>query len=170
MDITLLILVVMVSVALAIAFWKGRWQLLVSGLKRGCNIFKSMWLRILIGITLGGLIQVLIPHELIAEWIGPESGLKGILIGSYVGVISIGGPHVRMPIIASIYTAGAGAGPIIALLIAMNLLSLQMLLTWQIPFFGVKVPLASYIACLFIPPLAGLVGGGIYELLKLTYV
>ncbi len=168
MDITLLILIVMVSVVLAIAFWKGRWQLIAAGLKRGGNIFKSMWLRILIGITLGGLIQVLIPHELIAEWIGPESGLKGILIGSYVAIFSIGGPHVRMPIIASIYAAGAGAGPIIALLIAMNLLSLQMLLTWQIPFFGVKIPLARYIACLFIPPLAGLVGGGIYELLKLA--
>ena len=55
MDITLVILIVMLSVTLAIAFWKGRWQLIASGLKRGGNIFKSMWLRILIGITLGGL-------------------------------------------------------------------------------------------------------------------
>ena len=167
-DGTLLILVIMVATAAGIAFWKGGWPLIRTGFERAGRIFQTVWLRLLLGITLGGLIQVLIPHELIATWIGPASGLKGILIGSYIGLFSIGGPHVRMPIIAAVYASGAGVGPIIALLIAMNLLSLQILITWQIPFFGLKIPLARYIVCLFVPPLAGLAGAVVYRLLNFT--
>jgi len=167
-DFTFLMLVAMVATAAGIAFLKGGLPLILKGFKRAGRIFQTVWLRLLFGIALGGLIQVLIPHELIAAWIGPASGFKGLLIGSYIGLFSIGGPHVRMPIIAAVYAAGAGAGPIIALLIAMNLISLQMLITWQIPFFGVRMPLARYLVCLFVPPLAGLAGAAVYRLLNIA--
>ena len=166
-DFTVLILLIMVATAAGIAFWKGGWPLISSGLKRTGNIFQSVWLRLIFGIILGGMIQVLIPSELIAAWIGPESGLKGLLIGSYIGFFSIGGPHVRMPIIAAVYAAGAGAGPIIALLISMSIISLQMLIVWQIPFFGLRMPLARFVVCLFVPPVAGYAGAAIYRLLNI---
>lgn len=154
----------MVAVAICIALWKGRWPLLLSGLKQTANTFKSMWLRILLGITFGGLIQVLIPGHLVAEWLGPTSGLKGILIGSYVGVIMSGGPYVILPIIASIYAAGAGVGPVISLLTG-GLLGIQGFVAYQIPFLGIRIALARYIVCLFIPPLVGLAGAAVYNLL-----
>lgn len=165
MDIALLILLAMVLIAIVAAFWKGRWQLLLSGFKQAGITFKSVWFRLLLGFTLGGLIQVLIPSDLIAEWLGPASGVKGILIGAYTGIIITGGPYVSLPIIASIYAAGAGVGPIIALLASMNLLSLPGLFTWQIPFLGVKIALTRYVICLFLPPLIGFAGGAIYQLL-----
>ncbi len=165
LDKTLLFLVVLVLIAAAATFWKGRWQLLFSGFKQTANIFKSMWFRILLGITFGGFIQVLIPGPLVAEWLGPASGLKGILIGSYVGIIMSGPPFVMLPIIASIYKAGAGVGPIIALLTGQGLIGLEMLIVWQIPFFGVELPLARYIVSLFIPPFAGLVGAAVFRLM-----
>ena len=168
MDITLLILLVMVAAAIVTVLWKGRWRLIALGFKQAAHTFQSMWLRVLIGFTLGGLFQVLIPNTLIVDWLGPASGLKGILIGSYVGIIITGGPYVTLPIIASIYAAGAGVGPVIALLTGANLISLPMLITWQIPFIGVRVALARYVVCLFIPPLAGLAGAAIYQLLNLA--
>lgn len=166
MDITLLILVAMVLAAIVAAWWKGGGQLLISGFKQAVGTFKSVWFRLILGFSLGGLIQVVIPSALIAEWLGPASGMKGILIGSYVGIIMTGGPYVTLPIIASIHAAGAGAGPIIALLTSMNLLSLPGLFTWVIPFLGVKIALTRYIICFFIPPLIGLVGGAVYQLLN----
>ena len=167
MDVALLILVALVFMAMVIAFWKGRWQLLISGFKQTGHTFKSMWLRLLLGITFGGFIQVLIPGPLIAEWLGPASGLKGILIGSYAGIIMSGGPYVMLPVIASIYAAGAGVGPVIALLTG-GMLGLQGLITWQIPFLGAKLALTRYIVCLFVPPIVGLAGAAVYELLNVV--
>ena len=164
MDMALWILVGMVVVAMVIALWRGRWQLLISGFKQAGLTLKSMWFRLGLGFTLGGLIQVLIPGPLIAEWLGPASGLKGILIASYSGIIMTGGPYVTLPVIAAIYAAGAGPGPVISLLASMNLLSLPGLLTWSIPFLGAKLALTRYVVCLFIPPIIGLTGSAVYQL------
>ncbi|MEE8414564.1 MAG: permease [Dehalococcoidales bacterium] len=166
MDIALWILIGMVAVAAVITLWRGRMPLLIAGLKEAVLTFKSMWYRLVLGFTLGGLIQVLIPSPLIAEWLGPASGLKGILIASYAGIVMTGGPFVTLPIIASIYAAGAGPGPIIALLASMNMLSLPMILTWEIPFLGVKIAVTRYIVCLFVPPVIGLAGASIFQLLN----
>ncbi len=168
MDIALWILIAMVVVATIIALWKGRLPLLISGLKEAGLTFTSMWYRLLLGFTLGGLIQVLIPSPLIAEWLGPASGLKGILIASYAGIIMTGGPYVTLPIIASIYAAGAGPGPIIALLASMNLLSLPTILTWEIPFLGAKIAITRYVVCLFVPPFIGLMGAAVFQLLTVA--
>ncbi len=165
-DVTLLILVVMVLVGVATAFWQGGWQLTILGLTRAGQLIQMVWLRLLLGFTLGGFIQVLIPRELIARWLGPSSGLKGILIGSYTGVIVSGGPYIILPVVASIYRAGAGVGPTIALLTGAGLLSLQGLIVWQIPFLGMGIPLARYIVCLFIPPLVGLIGGAVFRVIN----
>lgn len=165
MDTALLILAVLLTIAITIAFWKGRWQLLWSGLKQTGHTLRSMWFRILLGIIFGGLIQVLIPRSSIADWLGPTSGLKGILIASYVGLFVSGGPFVIMPVIASIYQAGAGPAQIIALL-AGGLLHVQRLFAWDIPFFGLRLALARFIVALLVPPLIGLTGGALYQLLN----
>ncbi|MFC1966996.1 permease [Chloroflexota bacterium] len=166
MDITLLILVALVFMTVVTTLWKGQLPLLILGFKQAGRNLQSIWLRLVLGFVLGGLIKVLVPSSLIAEWLGPASGLKGILIGSYMGLIVGGGPYVTLPIIASIYTAGAGAGPIIAFLVSTPLISLQGLLVWQIPFLGLKVALIRYAVAFFLPPLVGLAGGAVYQLIS----
>ena len=166
MDTALWILVGMVAAAAVAALWRGRWPLLYSGLRQAALTLKSMWFRLILGFSLGGLIQVVIPSPVIAEWLGPTSGLKGILIGSYAGVIMTGGPYVTLPIVASIYAAGAGPGPVIALLASMNLLSLPGLLTWAIPFLGAKLALTRWAVCLVVPPVIGVVGSAVFKLLE----
>lgn len=166
MDATLWILVGMVVTAILVALWRGRWPLLYSGLRQAVLTLRSMWCRLILGFSLGGLIQVVIPSPVIAEWLGPASGMKGILIGSYAGVIMTGGPYVTLPIVASIYAAGAGPGPVIALLASMNLLSLPGLLTWAIPFLGAKLALTRWAVCLFVPPVIGLIGSAVFRLLE----
>ncbi len=165
MDAALWILVGMVAAAVVVALWQGRWPLLYSGLRQAALTLRSMWFRLILGFSLGGLIQVVIPSPVIAEWLGPTSGMKGILIGSYAGVIMTGGPYVTLPIVASIYAAGAGPGPVIALLASMNLLSLPGLLTWAIPFLGAKLALTRWAVCLVVPPVIGLVGSAVFKLL-----
>jgi uncharacterized membrane protein YraQ (UPF0718 family) len=93
-------------------------------------------------------------------------GFKGIFIGSYIGIFIPAGPFSFMPIIASIYKAGAGVGPIIALYAGRAMLSLQILVVWQIPFLGVEIPLSRFLACLFLPPFVGLAGKVVYQLVS----
>lgn len=167
MDVSMWVLIGMLTTAMALAFWKGGWRMILSGFKEGALTFKSIWVRLVLGFSLGGLIQVVIPSPVIAEWLGPASGMKGILIGSYAGIIITGGPYVTLPVVASIFAAGAGVGPVIALLTSMNLISLPGLLTWAIPFMGVRLALSRYIVCLVIPPIVGLVGSAVYEFLTI---
>ena len=165
MDMTLLILVLLVLMAMVVAFWKGRWQLTISGFKQAGQTLRLIWIRLLLGVMLGGLLRALVPSTLIAEWLGPASGLKGILIASYAGIIISGGPYITLPIVASIYAAGAGVGPTIALLASVNMLGLQPLFAWQMAFLGAKIPLIRYAICFFLPPIIGLAGDAIYRLL-----
>ena len=163
-DISLLILALLVVITAAASLWTGGWQRTVSGLTKSVHLLNTVWLRLILGFNLGGLIQVLVSHELIVKWLGPTSGLKGICIGSYAGIFMMGGPFIRLPVIASIYRGGAGVGPVIALLTG-NELAIFGLIIWQIPFLGVGIPLARYIVCLFIPPLVGLLGELVYRLM-----
>lgn len=165
LDKTLLLLAAIVLIALVATLLTGGWQLAIDGLKQAGRLINTIWLRLLLGLTLGGLVQVLIPRALIAKWLGNTSGIKGILIGSYIGAIIPGGPYVFIPVIASIYKAGAGVGPVIAFLTGRTLLGIHVLVVWQIPFLGLEIPLARYIACLFIPPIVGLLGATVFRMI-----
>jgi uncharacterized membrane protein YraQ (UPF0718 family) len=165
MDVSLIILLALVSGAFGFALWRGGQKLAVSGFQQAGKTFLSMWWRFALGILLGGFIRVLIPGALIAEWLGPTSGLRGILIGSYTALLMTSGPYVYIPIIASVYEAGAGAGPVIALLTASPLIRLHTLLILEIPFFGTRIPLTKFAICLIIPPLVSLAGNALLQLI-----
>lgn len=159
------ILVVLVLIAVGVAFWRGGWPLTWLGLVQAGHLVGTVWFRLLLGFTLGGLIQVLVPRAVIAKWLGPASGIKGIIIGSYTAIIMVGGPYVLIPVVASLYVAGAGAGPIIALLIGHSLITLHTLIVWQVPFLGIGLPISKFIVGLIITPLAGFAGAAVFKLL-----
>jgi uncharacterized membrane protein YraQ (UPF0718 family) len=165
LDTTLLVLVALLLIALGLAFLKGGRQVAWEGAVQSARLFESVWLRLPLGFALGGMIQVLVPRQIIARWLGPASGLKGILIGSFVSVVLSGAPYVMLPIVASLYLAGAGPGPVIALMTGQALLGVQNLIVWQIPFLGVGVPLARFIVSLIVTPLVGITGAAVFKLL-----
>jgi len=166
MDITLLILLALISLAAVVAFLRGGPRLLFSSFLRTTRLMQNVWLRLLLGFTLGGLITVVIPGDLVTEWLGPASGIKGILIASYAGIIiGGGGAFVAMPLLVSFLVAGVGVGPVMALLTAWNLINLRGLFVWQIPFLGMELALSRYIVCLIFPPIAGVLGSLIYQLI-----
>ena len=70
----------MVLIAVVIALSIGGWQLAFSGFKQASQLINTVWFPLLLGLTLGGLLQVLIPSQSIAEWLAPASGLKASLL------------------------------------------------------------------------------------------
>ena len=166
LDVNLVILATIVLIAVVATLLKGGWQLTVLGFMQAGELIQRVWLYLLLGLILGGLVQKLTPSALIARWLGRTSGIKGIITGSYIGILLPMGPYAHMPIIAAIYRAGAGVGPIIALYTGRAMLSPLLLVIWQIPFLGMEIPMARYIACLLLPPMIGLAGRAVFQLLS----
>jgi uncharacterized membrane protein YraQ (UPF0718 family) len=52
----------------------------------------------LIGAFLiAGYVRVLVPEDVVREWLGKESGLKGVLVGYLAGALTFGAPSSVFP-------------------------------------------------------------------------
>ncbi len=125
------------------------------GLEKGWNLLASVGIRLLLGFALAGLMQVVIPPHYVSKWIGQESGYAGLWIGSLAGSLMPGGPYVMFPIIGGLYQAGASVGPLMALVTAWSVTSLNRLLVWEIPLLGTKIALLRFVASVVFPPIVG---------------
>ena len=66
----------------------------VQGMRSGFGMVLEILPLLLCAFLVAGMVQVLLPRELIAKWVGAESGFRGILIGTVAGGLSPGGPYV----------------------------------------------------------------------------
>jgi uncharacterized membrane protein YraQ (UPF0718 family) len=151
----------LVFVLLTSAAFAGTWLLLglreaTRGLAEGVKFFLDVGPRIAVAFLLAGLLRILVPQELIAQWLSDSSGLRGIIIGAAAGVFTPGGPFFQFPIIAVIFRMGAGAGPIVAYLTAWSLLGLHRVILWELPFLGPRLTVARIAVVLPAPIVAGI--------------
>ncbi len=122
---------------------------------------------IIASFLISSMLVLILPKELISTWIGKESGIKGISIGTALGVITPGGPFLTFPILVGFWKAGTGVGPIIAYLTSWSLLGLQRVLVWELPFLGPKFVAVRIAVSLLIPIILGISGQWIFNWLKL---
>jgi uncharacterized membrane protein YraQ (UPF0718 family) len=113
--------------------------------------------RMIAGMVLAGLVQAILPPDLVARWVGEESGLKGIFIAAAVGVLTPGGPMTSFPIVVAFYMSGADRGALVAYLTGWSLLGFQRLLVWELPLLGTEFTLYRIAAVAVLPILAGLI-------------
>ena len=138
----------------------------IAGLKSGLRITLQVLPLLIFSFIAAGMVQVLIPRETISRWIGAESGVRGILIGTVVGGLTPGGPYVSLPIAAGFLRAGAGIGTMVAFLTGWSLWAVSRL-PMEIGILGWKLTLIRLAATFFFPPIAGLIAqilskGGLY--------
>ncbi len=117
---------------------------------------------ILAAIFIGGLVQTVVPSELIIRWLGRESGIKGIALGAILGSMMPGGPYVSFPIAGAIYRAGASVGVVIAFISSWSLIAFARL-PLELPFLGKDVVVVRIAASLIFPIIIGLIGQMIYN-------
>jgi len=101
-----------------------------------------------------GMVQVLIPRELLSEWVGAESGMRGILIGTVAGALAPGGPYVSFPIAAGLLRSGASVGTMVAFLTGWSLWAVSRL-PMEVGILGWKFTLIHIASTFFFPPIAG---------------
>ena len=111
---------VIAIVLLFIGFQKGGGEHIL-GLKSSGNMLIQITPLLIFAFIIAGMVQVLIPQEMISRWIGTESGLRGLLIGTVMGGLMPGGPYVSLPIAAGLLRAGASIGTMVAFLTGWSL-------------------------------------------------
>lgn len=154
-----LIMGALALILLFVGYQKG--GLHISGLKTAGNLFISIIPLLFFAFIVAGMVQVLLPSEVIAKWMGEESGIRGILIGTAAGGLIPGGPFVSMPIAAGLMGAGAGVGTIVAYLTGWSLLQFARI-PIEVGILGWKLALIRISCTFFFPPIAGLIASFLF--------
>ena len=101
MIIPTIIMGLLAGILFFIACFKGQGQH-ISGLRQTLQMTAGILPLLTFALIVAGMIQVLLPHELLSKWVGEQSGIRGIMIGTIAGGLSPGGPYVCLPIVAGI--------------------------------------------------------------------
>ena len=163
-DISLVILLVLTVSVGVFAFVKDR-SLPVQGLYASGRLFGSVWIELLLGFLIAGLLDVLISPSEITAWLGTESSMRGILVGWMAGLVIPGGPYLLFPIVANLWKTGAAPGALIALITAKTLVSPIRMLTYEAPLLGWPLTIVRCVPALFVPPIMGILGQWPFSLL-----
>ncbi len=150
-----LIMAALALVLLVVAYLRGGGQWL-AGLQAGARSFWGLLPILLLSFAVAGLMQVLIPRDLLMRWLGAEAGIRGIFAGCIVGALLPGPPYASYPLVISLYQGGASIGAVVGLLSGKALWSVH-LLPPALAVLGPKVTLAHFGANILFPPLAGLI-------------
>lgn len=146
---------VLALILVLVAYSRGNGEH-IGGLKSATTLIVEIIPLLLFAFIVAGMIQVLLPKELIARWIGGESGWRGILIGAIAGGLAPGGPYVSLPIVAGLLKAGAGIGTMVAFLTGWSLWAVSRL-PMEVGILGWKFTLIRVVSIIIFPPLAGFI-------------
>ena len=150
-----IIIAVLAITLLFIGYSKGQ-DLPIKGLKSALNMTVQILPLLIFAFIMAGMIQALLPKELLSRWIGEEAGLRGIFIGTVAGGLTPGGPYVSLPVVAGLLRAGAGVGVLVAYLTAWSLWAIGRL-PMEIGILGWKFTFVRLACTFFFPPIAGLI-------------
>src|SRR5688500_3360555 len=109
-------LLVMVSLALALgvaAYFKDP-GLPWLGVKTGFSMLGFILPRLVPAMILAGLLQVVVPQEVVVRHFGRQGGLRALLLASLAGVLTPGGPMVSVPFMVAAANSGVAMPPLVA--------------------------------------------------------
>lgn len=156
---TIIMGVIAVSLVLY-GLFKGKGQH-ITGLKSALLMTAEILPLLIFAFIIAGMVQVLIPQEIISRWIGEGSGWKGIFIGTIAGGIMPGGPYTSLPLAGGLLRSGASIGTIVAFITGWSLLAFSRL-PMDIGILGWKVTLVRLACTFFFPPIAGFIAHAIF--------
>ena len=156
-----IILGIIAVVLLVIAYQKGGGEHIL-GLKSAGSLLLQIIPLLIFAFIIAGMIQVLLPVEMISKWIGTESGFRGILVGTLMGGLTPGGPYVSMPVAAGLLRVGASIGTMVAFLTSWSLWAVSRL-PMEIGIMGWKFTLIRIACTFFFPPIAGIIANRLFS-------
>ena len=156
-----IIMAVIAVVLTIIAYYQGS-RKHIEGIKSATVMTVQVLPLLLFSFIVAGMMQVLIPHEVISKWIGAESGIRGILIGTVAGGLAPGGPYVSLPIAAGLMRGGAGLGTMVAFMTGWSIWAINRL-PMEAGIMGLRFMLVRLTCSFFFPPIAGFLAYVFFE-------
>lgn len=108
-------------------------------------------------VLLGAFIQALIPPGYVRTRLGEGSGLRGIAVGSFIGLFVPGGPMISMPLLMAVIEAGADLAACVAFYMSWSLLAFVRIIQWELPLMGWKFAAIRFLSSLPLPLIAALI-------------
>lgn len=150
-----------IALILTFAAYKRKDRSHTKGFKIAVKTVYKMIPLLLAAFAISGLIEAAVPPQFIQNLLGEESGLKGILLGTFAGIALPGGPYLTLPIMASIYNSGAGIGTIVALITGWALLGIG-LVPFEMAFVSPRFTLMRISIVAFIPIISGIIAQAVF--------
>jgi uncharacterized membrane protein YraQ (UPF0718 family) len=147
-----LLWILVACLALAAAV-KGR-ILFRDGLREGATDFLRLLPKVLLGVVGSGYVAAIMPADVTARYLGPESGFLGVTIAILAGAFTPGGPVVGFSIGAAAIKSGAGAPQVIAYVTAWALFAVQRFFLWELPIMPQRLVWIRVLASLPLPFIA----------------
>lgn len=111
---------------------------------------------IVLALPMAAFIAEIIPPDWARDWLGPDSGVTGILIAALAGGLLPGGPFVTFPLVLGFLKAGAGGAQMVALISGWAILGFHRTITWELSMLGPRFVVLRLAASFTLPLLAGL--------------
>ncbi len=111
--------------------------------------------RIAAAVLIFGFVRVLLPPERVSQWIGAGSGMRGLVLATFAGMITPGGPVAMFPMVSALGLAGADRGALVAYALSWSLLGVQRMMIWEIPLLGADFTLLRFSLAAILPVVAG---------------
>jgi len=116
---------------------------------------RSMVPRVMLALLMAGFLAQLLPGELLATWLGTESGWTGILTGSVVGILVPAGGVIAFPLALAMLKVGVGVPPLVAFITAWAVFAIHRMAAFELPMLGARFLVIRLGSSFMLPPLAG---------------
>ncbi|MFC1873143.1 permease [Chloroflexota bacterium] len=146
--------IIMAVLAVGLSFFAYQKGVHVPGFKASADMLWGIIPLLVLAFVVAGMVQQLVPNEMISKWVGAESGLRGIFIGTVLGAISPGGPFVSMPLAAGLLRTGAGVGTMVAFMTSWSLIAVSRM-PLEVGILGWRFVLIRLACTFFFPLVAG---------------
>ena len=143
------------AVVLAVVAYVKDPGLPVIGVKNGLSLLWFVLPRMVPALILAGLMQVLVPQALVAQYFGRQSGTRALVIAAAAGMMTPGGPMVSVPLLVAAANSGAAMPPLVSYMTAWSLFGLQRIISWEAPLMGWRFVIVRVVPSLAFPVVAG---------------
>ena len=153
---------ILAIIMILIGYYKGEH---INGLNQAMRMTIQILPLLIFAFIVAGMVQVLLPSAAIAKWIGNESGIRGIFIGTAAGAFTPGGPYVSLPIVAGLLRSGASIGTTVAYITGWSLWGLTRL-PMEVGLLGWRFAIIRLLSVIILPPIAGIFAQFISKIIR----
>jgi uncharacterized membrane protein YraQ (UPF0718 family) len=109
---------------------------------------------LVIAMLIAGFTEILLPQDLVKNWLSDSSGWRGIGLAWLAGMLTPGGSLIGLPLIAALYKVGVGISVLMTYAVSFATLSI-LRVPLEFGFYGWRLTGIRVLVSLILPIIAG---------------